>query len=734
MQRKQNLQQFTHQKDKKMTPNFEEILLELSYRIPTGIVDLTNKEHLDELVSILEERRIYNSQAINTLREKVKKNPKAKTQSDLDKTLSMRFTNPDTGREVSVATALGYEKDFPKAFNIAKGKFKAAGFSDKDIDMVDVGPDDAETTPNAFGVKGGGANVFEPEADTTSNLNLKPDDVAKRTAALAQVINKDFSPELKKSLGEKGIKTLLSGFEKMISGQKVSAQEKELLQNFVAFKDKSGEATLYIANKTPGNFKTHKKVTFPATKREQLKQLSQSFGLQSTKAQEGAMGKKQTVANKVTPARKVVLIKEETDGSVIIDGVKHKPVPVPKLKELALLLKKNGVPDAEVEAKSTIASLKRYNKQLEMMKKAGKFEIVDFGDTSTPEGRQSTFDNVKNLYIKRFEQLLKESGPITKEQKIVMDKFKSIQFNQNGSNPNFEKELDDLLSSMTLNKDFRTAVPDLLEVIVFSKMIGRGYQAFLPSSETFKVSDVIAFKEPNFKFPKSGNIAQAVADNFKMIKTSLVLVGGSSVKFAEGGAGQSDSKVEQTEYKHPETKVVLESLLSTHQFVYGRSKDSKYPPSTQDIVKKEKQIMFHLNWALKNNVITKDEYNRIMAQADKQSESAFQTAMRNGVGPLNDKEKIEYKKLLRLHALSGASIETINNNDTDFNYFSNERSTVNERTGAVKNEELDGIVNKCCMSWSYNPGFKFSKFEGKVWMTPNNVNPSHIVSCDKKKR
>ena len=95
---------------------------------------------------------------------------------------------------------------------------------------------------------------------------------------------------------------------------------------------------------------------------------------------------------------------------------------------------------------------------------------------------------------------------------------------------------------------------------------------------------------------------------------------------------------------------------------------------------------------------------------------------------------VSNKKLLRLHAMAGASIETINNNDTDFNYFSNERSTVNERTGAVKNEELDGIVNKCCMSWSYNPGFKFSKFEGKVWMTPNNVNPSHIVSCDKKKR
>ena len=32
-----------------MTPNFEEILLELSYRVPTGIVDLRNERHIQEL-------------------------------------------------------------------------------------------------------------------------------------------------------------------------------------------------------------------------------------------------------------------------------------------------------------------------------------------------------------------------------------------------------------------------------------------------------------------------------------------------------------------------------------------------------------------------------------------------------------------------------------------------------------------------------------------------------------
>lgn len=714
-----------------MTPNFEEILLELSYRIPQGIVDLTNEEHLKELISILEENGVSNAKSLAL-----------EAQKSLEKLLATTFKNPETGNFVKVDSALRYKKS-SQAYKIASNMLDKGGYSEDDLETVDAGPDDEEK-PNVFG-KGKGASVFptksEPKSKQTpsttpisSELNLKPEEVAKRTAALSHVIQKDFTSELKKSLGDKGIKTLVGGFEKMISGQKVNSQEKDLLQKFVAFKDKEGEATLYIANVTPGEFKKHKKVEFGATKREALKQLTQSFGLQSTKAQEGVLGKKEVVANKVTKARKMITAQTGKDGSIVLEGVTHKPISIPKEKELALELNKLGIPNAQLEAKTAIAALRRYNKQLEMMSTAAKFEVVDFGDTSTPEGRMKTFDNVKKLYTQKFSELFQRNGAITKEQKDILTKFNSIKFNQNGSNPNYEKELDDVLGAMTLNKDFRTAVPDLLEVLVFSKMLGRGYHAFLPSSETFKVSDVIAFKEPNLKLSKGGNVAKSIADNFKMIKTSMVLVGGQSVKFAEGGAGQSDSKVEQTEYKHPETKVVLQNLLSTHQFVYGKSKDGKYPPSSQDVAKREKQIMFHLDWAVKNSIISKDEYKSIIEIADRQAENAFQTAMRNGVGPLSESEKKEYKKLLRLHTLSGASIQSINNNDTDFNYFSNERSKVNERTGAVVNEELDGIIKKCCMGWSYNPGFKFSSFGGKKWMTPNNVNPSHIVSCDKKRK
>jgi hypothetical protein len=61
----------------------------------------------------------------------------------LDKVLKQSFKNPDTGREVTVASALGYKKN-SKAYTMAKGMMSTAGYSEKDIDMVDAGPDDEE--------------------------------------------------------------------------------------------------------------------------------------------------------------------------------------------------------------------------------------------------------------------------------------------------------------------------------------------------------------------------------------------------------------------------------------------------------------------------------------------------------------------------------------------------------------------------------------------------------------
>lgn len=734
-----------------MSTKIDNILLELSYRVPEGFVDLTKPHQIAELVNILHEFGVSNPTRVAVEAGKLFTE---KDDADAQQKATMA---KDVERLHLIHAGGGYYKQSengPITYKTDNGKLvkvtpeesdrinKGAATTKKEPTATE--PDQTKGEPQqpqidpATQLKGkelvSGAEERAEKVNATTKLSLKPAEIDKAVGGLQNIIQKDFPSELKDKLGQTGIDALTSSFKKMIGDQQLTAQEKELLKKFVTLKDKPGLAVLYIATQTPGDFKKHKKVEFGSSKEAALKNITQSLGMGAAKAQEGLMARKEVVANKVTSARKDIITEQNADGSITIEGVVHKAIPIPDEKQLASELNKKGVENSEVEAKTTIATLKRYNRQLEMMKESGKFQVVDFGDTTTPEGRVKTFDNFKQLYVKKFSDIFSKSEDGLKQSDTaILDKLSSIQFPVDGNTEQFESNLDSLLGQMTLNKDFRTAVPDLLEGIVFCKMLGRGYHAFLPSSETFKVSDVIAFKEPNLKVTKGESPAKHIADNFKMIKTTLVMVGGQSVKFEEGGAGQSDAKVDQTEYKHPETKQILKSLLSNYQFVFNK-KQVPYPPDNIAIGNKEKEINNHLEWAVKNNILSENDRTRILARADELAGGAFQSAMRNGVGPLNDEEKRDYKRLLRVQALSGSTIESINNSDTDFNYFSNERSRVNERTGEVKNEELDGIVRKCCMSWSNNPGYKFVMVNGKKWMSPGNVNTSHIVPCDKKKR
>ena len=125
-----------------MSINFQEILKELEYRVEHGIIDLTKEEQVTKLVEILRENGISDANEM-AQKARVYYSYLNEAKQSLDKVLKQSFKNPDTGREVTVASALGYKKN-SKAYTMAKGMMSTAGYSEKDIDMVDAGPDDEE--------------------------------------------------------------------------------------------------------------------------------------------------------------------------------------------------------------------------------------------------------------------------------------------------------------------------------------------------------------------------------------------------------------------------------------------------------------------------------------------------------------------------------------------------------------------------------------------------------------
>jgi hypothetical protein len=238
-----------------MTPNFEEILLELSYRVPSGIVDLTNLYHVQELENILIENKIINSQAINALKEKATSEkiapPKGKTW----------VKNKKSGSIYAVSTVNTNVHTIPSDGEISAAK-KSGTLSSKE-------PSNDE--PNAFGVKGGGANVFEPETPATTS-NKFSDIVAGmgtskniekqlQNTVQAQKSVLDTIDKLAKTKGNPHAddhKKVGEIVNKLFNGEKLSSSEQTLAAQYIRVAEpteKNPNATKFYIAKQPGNFK-----------------------------------------------------------------------------------------------------------------------------------------------------------------------------------------------------------------------------------------------------------------------------------------------------------------------------------------------------------------------------------------------------------------------------------------------------------------------------------------------
>ena len=166
-----------------MSINFQEILKELEYRVEHGIIDLTKEEQVTKLTQILRESNVSNA---NEISQKVRvyysylneiEEAGKKQKADIDKILNQTFKNPETGNMVKVASALGYDKK-SQAYKTAKGMFASAGFSEKDIDMIDTAPGDEEVPvakPNTYGKdKGATLGAGDYELDIEKDKKSKP--------------------------------------------------------------------------------------------------------------------------------------------------------------------------------------------------------------------------------------------------------------------------------------------------------------------------------------------------------------------------------------------------------------------------------------------------------------------------------------------------------------------------------------------------------------------------------
>jgi hypothetical protein len=157
-----------------MIPNFKEILSELSYRVEGGIPDLTKESHVNHLIDILRENGIpdaahlaQKARVYFSYINEVKKTP-------LKNLLKQKVKNTDTGRDITVASALAYKDNkntgAQNAYKAASAIIARNGYSEKDLDMVD---DESPEEPNLWPDKENKPKAVTPNAISISGAEKR---------------------------------------------------------------------------------------------------------------------------------------------------------------------------------------------------------------------------------------------------------------------------------------------------------------------------------------------------------------------------------------------------------------------------------------------------------------------------------------------------------------------------------------------------------------------------------
>lgn len=434
-----------------MTPNFEEILLELSYRVPTGIVDLTNEHHLDELTTILEERGIYNSQAINALKEKSKAKPKVPAKKVLNK---IKAKSSSKGVKSAGETLVVNKKSGAvyavKNFNAATQqkaspadirKAKATGKYGKEQPTKAIKPATikvtgaekraqqkaASPTPPPVVKSKGGSSFKDAFMATTKQKGDKAQieltkkiEKAKTQIDLAafKSSGKKGIFELETSEGSGKYLTLKSAevktaVENLMSGNKLSAQDKKILKltTKIVTNPENGDVKLYFAQKIAGRHPQQGYQSIELAKDnvpmgDALRKYALDNGLTVGKSSEGAVGKKvfnplktATSVNPKEPTKKTKI--QKTKEGIIVNGVLTKYKTIPNEKKLVEYYIKSGKTpeEAQKDAKTTINQHKAWNERMDDIAKVsedngGEIDFCNFGDVSTSKGRKQTINTI----------------------------------------------------------------------------------------------------------------------------------------------------------------------------------------------------------------------------------------------------------------------------------------------------------------------------------------------------
>ena len=555
---------------------------------------------------------------------------------------------------------------------------------------------------------------------------------------------------------------------KILKGEDVEPSNAEIAKKWLAVRVGGGnDIGIYIAQKE-GEFSDDKsrkkiKMDIPASVQDSESKADEwnnsivdKYGL-VMKTQTGSyVNKKDLTAAKMNKNRRKVKF-ESSDNGVTIDGVKYDKRDIPDENTLIQSFIKKGYSDSEAKAAATkiISSIQRRNNMIDQLANSKEMEVVEYGPTDTDENRKKTLSNtIKSTKegilksIKRYSGLSDEE--INSQYGELIGAIDELEKNAPINNPNWDSMSSDEkenASELYLNKliavlqgvrrdsNLTSGGPDLAEVIVFMNEIGKGNQAFLPSSSNFPTVDIISFASQNTPDASlsPADLAEFYANEFSANSISFIDSDAESIKLGKGGPSAGHKKSQGSTFGNEKTGEVLDSLMDCYTGTFGT-----YPPSKENVDKAEQaynEAGKHLTKILIEQGYSPQQTERMIADMEKKGLAHYEQAKKSYQNSLNGEEMDpEFDRGLRIYNMAGNLFQMMYNRDLKSNNFGNIRfkESGKGKTSKLSLEVLDGINEKCCVKFNPNPGEMKIKGEGGKRTAAINVSFSTwIEPCEK---
>lgn len=596
---------------------------------------------------------------------------------------------------------------------------------------------------------------------TRTNLGINDDKIDRNIKAAQGFIDSAQTDDSTKEI-------LKDTISKILKGEDVDPSNAEIAKKWLAVRVGGGnDIGLYIAQKE-GEFsddKSRKKIKMDISANVQDSEtkadewnsaIVDKYGL-TMKTQTGSyVNKKDLTAAKMNKKRRKVKFESSGNG-VTIDGVKYDKREAPDENTLIQSFIKKGYSEAEAKSAATkiISSIQRRNNMIDQLANSKGMEVVEYGPTDTDENRKKTLSNtIKSTKegilksIKRYSGLSDEE--INSQYAELISAIDELEKNAPINNPNWESMSSDEkenASELYLNKliavlqgvrrdsNLTSGGPDLAEVIVFMNEIGKGNQAFLPSSSNFPTVDIISFASQNTPDASlsPSDLAEFYANEFSANSISFIDSDAESIKLGKGGPSAGHKKSQGSTFGDEKTGEVLDSLMDCYNGTFGT-----YPPSKENVDKAEQtynEAGKHLTKILIEKGYSIQQAERMIADMEKRGMAHYEQAKKSYQNSLNGEEMDpEFDRGLRIYNMAGNLFQMLYNKDLKSNNFGNIRfkESGKGKTSKLSLEVLDGINEKCCVKFNPNPGEMKIKGEGGKRTAAINVSFSTwIEPCEK---